>query len=117
MAITQEEMFQKCDEMGEEAVREHLNANLWSNMTKRAHAKEWLRKMDENRRTEELLKQEHRENELVSAAKEANRIAQESNRIAIEANGFAKTANRRALIAAGIAVTALIIQFLTWLNK
>ena len=116
MAITQEEMFGKCEHMGEEAVREHLNANLWSDMRKRAHAEEWLRKKDEYRRNEERLRQEERENELVSAAKGANRIAEESNKIAVEANGLAKVANRRALIAASIAITALIIQFLTWLN-
>ncbi|MGL1931369.1 MAG: hypothetical protein OCC45_06365 [Desulfotalea sp.] len=117
MATTQEEMFEKCETLGEEEVRKHLNANLWNDMTKRAHAKEWLRKKEDQIRNEELSKQEQRENELVLAAKEANQIAKESNKIAINANDLAKMANKRALIAVGIAITAVIIQLLTWLNK
>lgn len=116
MANNQEEMFSKCEALGEEAVREHLNANLWNDMRIRAHAKEWLRKLDEKRQNEIISKQEIRENELVKEAKEANRIAEESNRIAGEAVVQAKVANRRALIAGGIAITVAIIQALTWLN-
>lgn len=115
MAITQEEMFEKCEALGEESVRAHLNANLWSDMRKRAHAKEWLQKQEESRKNELISKQEQREFELISATKEANRIAEESNEIAIQANDYANTANRRALIAIGIAITVAIIQAWPWI--
>lgn len=117
MTINQTEMFEKCEELGEEAVREHLNANLWSDMRKRAHAKEWLRKQEESRGTELLIQQEGRELESLATAKEANRIAEKSNKIALQANEHAKTANRRALIAVGIAITVAIIQAWPWIKQ
>ncbi len=110
-------MFEKCEELGEESVREHLDANLWSDMRKRAHAIEWLRKQEESREAELQIQQEERELELLTAAKEANRIAEESNKIALQANEHAKTANRRALIAGGIAITVAIIQAWQWLKQ
>lgn len=117
MSVTQKEMVDKCEELGEESVREHLNANLWNSMQKRAHAKEWLHQLEKQRENDTLSKQEKRKHELINAAKEANRIAKESNEIAQQANNHATTANRRALIAICIALTVAIIQAWPWIKQ
>ncbi|HUT72875.1 MAG TPA: hypothetical protein VMW89_19565 [Desulfatiglandales bacterium] len=103
-------MFQKCEELGEEKVREHLNANLWSNKTKRAHAQEWLRQLESSKSEDVLSRQEDRESESI-------RVAREANFIALSARDDARSAKKAAWIAAIMAIVATIIMIIGFIFK
>lgn len=107
-------MFQKCEELGEEKVREHLDANLWSNKTKRAHAQEWLRQLESSRADDVLSRQEARELESIEVAREANSIALAARHDARLAALAAIIATIIAAIAAREDIKWLIMTFLQW---
>lgn len=110
MTISKDEMFQKCKELGEEKVRERLNANLWSNKTKRAHAQEWLRQLESSCAKETLSRQETRELTSIEVAREANSIA-------LSAREDARSAKKAAWIAAIMAMIATIIMIIEYIIK
>lgn len=102
--ILQDEMFQKCEELGEAKVRENLNSNIW-NSAKRKHAEEWLRQLEANRSEVVLSRQESRELESI-------KIAREANSIALSARGDARSAKNAAWAAAIAAVVAIIVMII-----
>lgn len=119
MEITRESIFKKCEELGEEEVRNKIH--LWLSR-KRKFAEEWLALQDSNRAKELSDRSEYREQEAISLAKEANSIdratldeAKEANSIARkalsearEANSLASRSSLLAKISIGIAAISTI---------
>ena len=123
MPISQDEMFKKCDELGEPKVRENLNSNVW-NTAKQKHAQEWLRQLEAKRSDDALSRQEAREDESLSiaeralkAAESANSLAREANVIASSARDDARSAKKAAWIAAIIAIIAVTIMIIESISK
>ena len=122
MPIPQDEVFKKCNELGESKVRENLNSNIW-NTSKQKHAKEWLRQLEIKRSDDALSKQEDREVESIKVARDANSIAANALSRADDANDIAKDALRIALhertitiIAAIAAIVAAIAAIVAAIN-
>lgn len=109
MMISQDEMFRKCEELGEAKVRENLNSNVW-NSGKRNHAEEWLRQVEVRRAQDVLSRQESREIESI-------KIAREANSIALSARDDARSAKCAAWVAAIFAVVAIIVMVIELLIK
>lgn len=116
MSISQNEMFKKCDELGESKVSENLNSNVW-NTAKQKHAQEWLCQLEAKRSADALSRQELREDKSLSiseraiaAAESANSLAREANAIALSAREDARSAKKAAWIAAIIAIISVIIM-------
>ena len=86
-------------------VREHI-ANGTYNTQSLAIAQEWLRRKEEARSATSSAKRDAREEEILSIAKEANRIASEARTAAFEQARWAKWAAIIATIAAIIATVA-----------
>ena len=109
MTISQDEMFKKCEDLGEAKVREHLNSNLWD-QPKRKHAEEWLRQLEAAHDEDILSRQEDRELESITIAREANSIA-------LSARDDARSAKKAAWIAAIMAIIATIILIIELITK
>lgn len=74
--LDKEAHFAEFESAGEDAVRFALSANQYKIFAlKVPHAKEWLRLKEEYRASQESSSRKDREEETLSIAKEANRIA------------------------------------------
>jgi hypothetical protein len=93
------------ESLGEEQVSSLLSAGKWTDPKKR-WASDWL-----NRKVS--LKRDAREEETLSIAKDANRIASEALTVARDEAAAAANSARWAKIAAIIAATAAIISVAT----
>jgi hypothetical protein len=118
---TADDLFKKCEKDGEELVRKRFAEDVYCTHDEKPIIQEWLRRKDEERALASSSKRDAREQETLSIAKEANRIA-------FSALAEARFANRSrwkdristiiAIIIAAIAAREDIIWLISWLiNK
>ncbi|MEK6909907.1 MAG: hypothetical protein AABW61_02400 [Candidatus Aenigmatarchaeota archaeon] len=100
---TADDIFAKCERDGEETVRKRLAQKNYCTHDEIPIVEEWLRHKDEERAIATASKRDKREEETLSIAKEANRIARRANINAIIAM----------ILSAIIALAMIIIQLST----
>ena len=104
MGIDHNTLYAELEAMGEAEVRITLAKGLFLMGQETNLAQEWLRVKDEERVAASSSKRNAREEEILSIAKEANRIASEARAAAFEQARWAKWAAIVATVAAIIAV-------------
>lgn len=114
MATDKDELFAKLDVLGEKAVREKLAQKVYG-IKKIPLIQEWLHQLESSRSDEILDRQEERDKEANTLAREDNAIANNALAEARSANSIAKEALRIArhertmtIIAAIAAIVAAI---------
>ena len=116
--------FKEFDELGESFVRSMIASSAWDlkfDKSKHGAAVEWARRKDEERAFASSSKRDAREEETLSIAKEANRIASfalEEARLANRSRWKDRMITIAAIIIAAIAARQDIMWFISWLlNK
>src|SRR4030042_4266104 len=85
--------FSEFEKLGESVVRSTIPTWSSYDKDKASAASEWCRQLDERRSTEASSRRDAREEDTLSIAKEANRLASEANSIArTEAAAAARSA-------------------------
>jgi len=111
-----DDLFSKCERDGEEAVRNRMAENVYCTKDERPIIQEWLRRKDEVRSLAASSKRDAREEETLSIAKEANRIASDALIVARSSSKSARKQARWAMWAAIIATTAIIIAAMAYIK-
>jgi len=115
-----DDLFAKCKRDGEEIVRKRLPERTYCTHEETPIIEEWLRRKDEERGLASSSKRDAREEETLSIAKEANRIASSALTEARFANRSRWKDRISTIIAIIIAATAAredIIWLISWLLK
>lgn len=111
------DLFAKCERVGEDTVRKLLAGKTFCTHDEIPIVEEWLRRKDKERAVASSSKRDVREEETLSIAKEANRIA-------LDAFSFTRRSRRAdrimtitAITIAVIAAREDIIWLISWLLK